>query len=89
MVAAATRRTTRCTPRCAETLGEPLIGTHLSHIYPTGASLYFTVICPMADDPVAQWRAAKMAATQALVDTDATITHHHSVGRDHAPWLAG
>ncbi len=68
-------------------LGEPLIGTHLSHIYPTGASLYFTVITPLAGDPVAQWRAAKMAATQALVDTDATITHHHSVGRDHAPWL--
>ena len=67
--------------------GEPLIGTHLSHIYPTGASLYFTVITPLAGDPVAQWRAAKMAATQALVDTDATITHHHSVGRDHAPWL--
>ncbi len=70
-------------------LGDPLIGTHLSHIYPTGASLYFTVITPLADDPVTQWRAAKAAATQALVDTDATITHHHSVGRDHAPWLVG
>ena len=68
-------------------LGEPLIGTHLSHIYPTGASLYFTVICPLADDPVAQWQQAKRAATDALVATDATITHHHSVGRDHAPWL--
>ncbi len=70
------------------TLGEPLIGTHLSHIYPTGASLYFTVICPLADDPVEQWRAAKQAATDALVASDATITHHHSVGRDHAPWLS-
>ncbi len=68
-------------------LGEPLIGTHLSHIYPTGASLYFTVICSLADDPVAQWQQAKRAATDALVATDATITHHHSVGRDHAPWL--
>ncbi len=71
------------------TLGNAMIGTHLSHIYPTGASLYFTVITPMTDDPVAQWAAAKTAATQALVDTDATITHHHSVGRDHAPWLVG
>lgn len=68
-------------------LGTALIGTHLSHIYPTGASLYFTVICPLAEDPVAQWGTAKRAATQALVDTGATITHHHSVGRDHAPWL--
>ncbi len=71
-----------------EALGVCLIGTHLSHIYPTGASLYFTVIAPLADDPVAQWKAAKVAATDALVATDATITHHHSVGRDHAPWLS-
>lgn len=70
-----------------ETLGEPLIGTHLSHIYVTGASLYFTVIAPLADDPVGQWKDAKRAATDALVATNATITHHHAVGRDHAPWL--
>jgi alkyldihydroxyacetonephosphate synthase len=69
-------------------LGTCLIGTHLSHIYPTGASLYFTVIAGLADDPVAQWQRAKQAATDALVATDATITHHHAVGRDHAPWLA-
>ncbi len=37
---------------------------------------------------MAQWKAAKRAATDALVATDATITHHHAVGRDHAPWLA-
>lgn len=70
------------------TLGNCLIGTHLSHIYPTGASLYFTVIAALETDPVAQWRRAKRAATDALVATDATITHHHAVGRDHAPWLA-
>jgi alkyldihydroxyacetonephosphate synthase len=23
----------------------------------------------------------------AIVDTDATITHHHAVGNDHRPWL--
>jgi alkyldihydroxyacetonephosphate synthase len=71
----------------SDVLGPALIGAHLSHIYPTGASLYFTVIAAMADDPVAQWREAKSAATDALVATDATITHHHAVGRDHAPWL--
>ncbi len=68
-------------------IGNCLIGTHLSHIYPTGASLYFTVIAALEDDPVAQWRRAKRAATDALVATGATITHHHAVGRDHAPWL--
>ncbi len=70
-----------------EVLGTCVIGTHLSHIYPTGASLYFTVIATLDSDPVQQWRAAKHAAMDALVATDATITHHHAVGRDHAPWL--
>ena len=35
-----------------------------------------------------QWRAAKTAATDAIVAAGGTITHHHAVGRDHAPWLA-
>ena len=64
-----------------------MIGTHLSHVYPTGASLYFTVIAVLDEDPVAQWRSAKTAAMDALVASGATITHHHAVGRDHAPWL--
>ncbi|MGA1480053.1 MAG: FAD-linked oxidase C-terminal domain-containing protein, partial [Candidatus Nanopelagicales bacterium] len=34
-----------------------------------------------------QWTRAKTAVTQAMVDAGATITHHHAVGRDHAPWL--
>ena len=68
-------------------LGNCVIGTHLSHIYPTGASLYFTVIAVLDEDPVAQWRSAKTAAMDALVASGATITHHHAVGRDHAPWL--
>jgi alkyldihydroxyacetonephosphate synthase len=38
-------------------------------------------------DPVGQWDAAKRAATDALVAEGATVTHHHAVGSDHAPWL--
>ena len=38
-------------------------------------------------DPVAQWDAAKRAATDAIVSEGATVTHHHAVGADHAPWL--
>jgi alkyldihydroxyacetonephosphate synthase len=66
----------------------PYVMSHLSHAYETGASLYTTVIA-VADrhDPVAQWHRAKAATTQAIVDSGATITHHHAVGRDHAPWL--
>ncbi len=44
-----------------------LVGCHVSHLYPTGASLYFTVLGRRSDDPAAQWRALKAAATDAIV----------------------
>jgi alkyldihydroxyacetonephosphate synthase len=62
---------------------------HVSHLYPTGASLYFTFLARQEEGAeLEQWRAAKAAASDAIVATGATITHHHAVGRDHAPWLA-
>lgn len=66
----------------------PYIMCHVSHVYETSASLYFTVIARQADDTAEQWRGAKRAAMDAIVAADGTITHHHAVGRDHAPWLA-
>jgi alkyldihydroxyacetonephosphate synthase len=60
---------------------------HVSHVYETGASLYFTVAAPEGDDGLRRWQEAKRAAMDAIVDTDATITHHHAVGTDHRPWL--
>jgi alkyldihydroxyacetonephosphate synthase len=65
----------------------PLVLGHLSHAYPTGASLYFTVVAKAADDPIAQWTAAKRAAGDAIVAQGATITHHHAVGLDHRAWM--
>ena len=56
---------------------------HISHVYETGASLYFTVLCAQADDPLAQWQRAKDAATAAIRAQGATISHHHGVGTDH------
>jgi alkyldihydroxyacetonephosphate synthase len=65
-----------------------LVGCHVSHVYATGASLYFTYLARAeAGAELEQWRAAKTAASDALVAAGATITHHHAVGRDHAPWL--
>ncbi|GAA1824839.1 FAD-binding oxidoreductase [Planosporangium flavigriseum] len=64
----------------------PLVLCHISHVYSSGASLYFTVVAAQADDPVAQWQAAKAAAGDAIAASGATITHHHGVGRDHIPW---
>jgi alkyldihydroxyacetonephosphate synthase len=62
---------------------------HVSHVYPTGASLYFTVLADRADDrPMQQWLLAKRAATDALLSAGGVLTHHHAVGIDHAPWLS-
>jgi alkyldihydroxyacetonephosphate synthase len=70
-------------------LGEgTLVLCHISHVYPTGCSLYFTVATAQGDDPLERWLAAKAAASQAMVDAGATITHHHAVGTDHKAWLA-
>ena len=43
------------------------------------------------EDPVGQWTAAKAAVMETLTSKSrppATLTHHHAVGTDHAPWLA-
>ena len=66
----------------------PLVLCHISHLYADGASLYFTVLA--AQEPGAeaeQWQAAKAAATEAMLAHGGTVSHHHAVGRDHAPWL--
>ena len=68
----------------------PVVMCHVSHLYPTGASLYFTFLArqePGAER--AQWQAAKRAAGDAIAAAGATITHHHAVGGDHAAWLQG
>jgi alkyldihydroxyacetonephosphate synthase len=71
----------------------PVVMCHVSHAYETGASLYFTVLVPRSADPVAQWQRAKTAACRVISGMDdargplGTITHHHAVGVDHAPYL--
>jgi len=65
-----------------------LVFCHLSHAYADGASLYFTFISrARRGEEVEQWRQVKAAASEAIVAAGATITHHHAVGRDHAPYM--
>ncbi len=72
-----------------DALGQPsIVLCHISHVYETGCSLYFTVAAKETVDPLAQWQVAKAAASDAIVAAGATITHHHAVGTDHKPWLA-
>ena len=61
---------------------------HVSHLYETGASLYFTLLARQREGAeIEQWRAVKRAAGDAIVRHGGTITHHHGVGRDHLPWM--
>jgi alkyldihydroxyacetonephosphate synthase len=70
-----------------DALGSPIVMCHISHAYETGASLYFTVLSARdAVDPVGQWARAKEAACEAITGVG-TISHHHAVGVDHAPYL--
>jgi alkyldihydroxyacetonephosphate synthase len=67
-----------------------LVLCHVSHLYATGASLYFTVLARQeaeAEAALAQWDAAKSAATNALLQAGGTLSHHHGIGADHRPWL--
>lgn len=65
--------------------------SHLSHVYPSGSSLYTTYVFRLAEDPdetLERWLRLKTAASDAIVAAGGTISHQHGVGRDHRPWLA-
>jgi len=65
-----------------------IVMCHVSHLYESGASLYFTLIARQREgEEVEQWRAVKRAAGDAILDAGATITHHHAVGTDHTGWM--
>lgn len=66
------------------------IFTHLSHLYPHGASIYTTYLFRLAADPdetLARWGAMKRAASEAIVARGGTISHQHGVGLDHLAYL--
>lgn len=75
------------TSALAESGTPALVMCHISHVYPSGASLYFTVVAGQRGNPLEQWLAAKKAACDAIMATGGTITHHHAVGSDHRPWM--
>jgi alkyldihydroxyacetonephosphate synthase len=62
---------------------------HLSHSYHAGACLYFTfAFNPSGTRPaIEEYDVVKSAIQQTFVDSDATLSHHHAVGIEHARWL--
>jgi alkyldihydroxyacetonephosphate synthase len=63
------------------------IMSHLSHSYHSGACLYFTFAFVMGDDPIGEYNVVKTAIQQAFIDNGGSLSHHHGVGLEHAPWL--
>lgn len=65
--------------------------SHLSHLYPSGSSIYTTFVYRSGGDPetaMERWRKLKTVASEAIIARGATISHHHGVGSYHAPYLA-
>lgn len=82
--------TVRATKEAFATLGVTgFVMCHLAHSYHSGACLYFTfAFAPNVDgDFLEQYDVVKSAIQQSFMDTGATLSHHHGVGTDHAPWL--
>jgi len=69
--------------------GSPSIVTcHLSHSYVQGSSLYFIFLGRNAPGKeIEQWEHLKQMAGDAILASGGTITHHHGVGYEHAPWF--
>jgi alkyldihydroxyacetonephosphate synthase len=71
----------------AEECGGGLVSCRFTHLYPDGPAPYYTFVGALRPGgELAQWRAIKAAAAEALTSAGGTITHHHAVGRIHRPW---
>lgn len=71
---------------------EGYIGSHISHLYETGACLYYTVCtrCREGSTPeeaIEQYSEIKRVATETFVSGGGALSHHHGVGYEHRPWL--
>jgi len=61
--------------------------THMSHVYPQGANLYFIFIVKMTDPE--EFRAYHAGILDAIQKSGAAMSHHHGIGKMFGPWLEG
>jgi alkyldihydroxyacetonephosphate synthase len=59
--------------------------THMSHCYPQGANLYFIFIAKL--DTIKDYLDLQYGILEAITKAGASISHHHGVGKQTAPWL--
>jgi alkyldihydroxyacetonephosphate synthase len=71
----------------ARVCGKGTLTCRFTHVYPDGPAPYYTVIAPgRRGAEMEQWDEIKAAVSDLIMKLGGTITHHHSVGRDHRAW---
>jgi alkyldihydroxyacetonephosphate synthase len=61
--------------------------THMSHVYPQGANLYWIFIVQMTDPD--EFREFHAGILDAIQKSGASMSHHHGIGKMFGPWLEG
>jgi alkyldihydroxyacetonephosphate synthase len=61
--------------------------THMSHVYPQGANLYWIFIARMHDPN--EYRKYHTGILDAIRQSGASMSHHHGIGKMFGPWLEG
>ncbi|MGV8050140.1 MAG: FAD-binding oxidoreductase [Anaerolineaceae bacterium] len=59
--------------------------THISHAYPQGGNLYFIFIAKIGT--IKEYLDLQYGILEAIAKSSASISHHHGVGKQTAPWL--
>lgn len=64
-----------------------LVLAHLSHAYPDGCSIYFTLVATREGDALRRYDAVLDAVLGSALAEGATLSHHHGVGTSKAHFL--
>lgn len=66
----------------------PILWTHGSHFYQSGANLYFTLVAPQEkNNEVEQYYRIKKTILDTFQKYGGTLSHHHGIGRAFSSWL--
>jgi alkyldihydroxyacetonephosphate synthase len=61
--------------------------THMSHVYPQGANLYWIFIARIHDPE--EYRRFHAGILDAIQASGAAMSHHHGIGKMFGPWIEG
>ena len=61
---------------------------HVSHVYRTGAALYFTFMAQqLMGREEEEWHLIKNKVTDVIVAGGGSLSHHHGIGLEHVKWM--